>query len=271
MGPAPMSRALRQNAAAWADGRQRRFEPRTGDLMHIGRCSAIFAGVSYEHDIFISYPRAGPIGRWVREVFDRELRAWLPMEIGERRVFRDVPGLEPGVRWPEEIERALLRSKCIIAVLAPPYFHRPWCLAEWHTMRAREAELRAGGARIVRASGRRRAQSISRLPIARARRRIGPVDFRCDESHSHRRGDHRSILRSILLSASRAGSGARPIAFATERASTRARISAIELTRRGAIRALEDPRDPRRRRRWDGRGRDRTVEGAGTDLTRATV
>jgi hypothetical protein len=39
------------------------------------------------------------------------------------------------------LRNALLRSKVLLPVLSATYFRRPWCLAEWETMRERERLL----------------------------------------------------------------------------------------------------------------------------------
>jgi len=97
--------------------------------------------LSYKYDIFISYPRLDPIGPWVADVFGRQLQRWLPAEIGERKVFRDVAALKPGQPWPEHLQVALQRSRLMIAIWSPPYFTSEWCMAELTTMRAREHAL----------------------------------------------------------------------------------------------------------------------------------
>lgn len=102
--------------------------------------------VSYKHDIFISYPRIDPIGPWVADVFDRQLRRWLRAELGERAVFRDASSIEPGQPWPARLIDELQRSRLMIAIWSPPYFSSPWCMAELATMRAREEALGLGSA-----------------------------------------------------------------------------------------------------------------------------
>lgn len=107
--------------------------------------------MSYKNDIFISYPRIDPIGPWVAEVFDHQLRRWLRAELGERAVFRDTGSIEPGQPWPERLIDELQRSRLMIAIWSPPYFTSAWCMAELATMRAREAALgiASDGARLI--------------------------------------------------------------------------------------------------------------------------
>lgn len=100
----------------------------------------------YEYDVFLSYPRQGNSGDWVRNHFYAELRGFLDEELVESpRIYFD-EAQPPGVRWPQNLRKALLRSKVLVAVWSPPYFRSEWCLAEWQSMRAREAHLCIGGA-----------------------------------------------------------------------------------------------------------------------------
>ncbi|MGX7829049.1 TIR domain-containing protein [Actinokineospora sp. 24-640] len=93
----------------------------------------------YQYDVFLSYRRSGPgnAAQWVREHFHRMLQDCLADEIGSSDVFVDL-NVETGSHWPTLLQQALARSKVLVAVWSPPYFESPWCLAEWHTMVARE-------------------------------------------------------------------------------------------------------------------------------------
>ncbi|NGY60962.1 toll/interleukin-1 receptor domain-containing protein [Lentzea sp. NEAU-D13] len=102
--------------------------------------------MGYEYDVFLSYTRRGGGEMWVREHFHRALKDWLGNEMGfDPRIFVDW-GQETGVAWPENLERALLRSKVMVAVFSPPYFRSPWCRAEWESMLERHRVLGYGTA-----------------------------------------------------------------------------------------------------------------------------
>lgn len=102
--------------------------------------------MSYEYDVFLSYPRQGNSGDWVRNHFHSELRGCLDQELVDSpRIYYDQQQAV-GVNWPQNLRRALLRSKVLVAVWSPPYFRSEWCLAEWQSMRAREAHLGMGEA-----------------------------------------------------------------------------------------------------------------------------
>jgi hypothetical protein len=97
--------------------------------------------MGYEYDVFLSYPRQGYSGDWVRNHFHDALVGFLDQEMAEEpRVYFDQEQAI-GVNWPANVRRALLRSKILVAVWCPPYFRSDWCMAEWASMRAREQKL----------------------------------------------------------------------------------------------------------------------------------
>ncbi len=95
--------------------------------------------MTYEWDVFISYRRETAVHAWTHRVFLPALREWLPHFGGApARVFVDQDSVPAGTAWPAEIEAALLRSRCAVAILSPDYFHSAWCLAEFHTLLRRQ-------------------------------------------------------------------------------------------------------------------------------------
>lgn len=100
--------------------------------------------MSYEYEFFLSYSRKNPVGNWVRNNFHPELEQWLASFAGNApRIFID-KDIEEGDHWPSRLENALRRSKYLVAVWSPQYFTSPWCVAEWQSMRQREALLGLG-------------------------------------------------------------------------------------------------------------------------------
>ncbi|QWF83015.1 hypothetical protein HUW46_06454 [Amycolatopsis sp. CA-230715] len=93
----------------------------------------------YEYDVFISYQRESPfVPLWVRTHFYPLLRDLLDENHHrEVKVFFD-KNLRGGARWPHELRAALRRTKILVPVCSPKYFHNEWCLAEWHSMARRE-------------------------------------------------------------------------------------------------------------------------------------
>lgn len=95
----------------------------------------------YEFDVFISYSRSNNSSNWVRNHFHARLLDCLDDQLGTTpRVFRDEE-MERGVHWPNRLANALLRSKIMVAIYTAPYFRSRWCMAEWQSMRDREAML----------------------------------------------------------------------------------------------------------------------------------
>ncbi|HEX7306280.1 toll/interleukin-1 receptor domain-containing protein [Lentzea sp.] len=102
--------------------------------------------MGYEYDVFLSYTRRGGGDVWVREHFHRALKEWLGNEMDkDPEIFVDWTQ-ETGVAWPPNLERALLRSRVMVAVFSPPYFRSPWCRAEWESMLERHKTLGYGSA-----------------------------------------------------------------------------------------------------------------------------
>ena len=96
----------------------------------------------YHYDVFFSYKRDPRTLDWHRRVKD-QLQFWLTQEIGgyEARIFVDEQSIETGDHWPEALQDALLKSKCLVCIWSPEYFQSPWCLSEWKNFCEREALL----------------------------------------------------------------------------------------------------------------------------------
>ncbi|MGH3757117.1 toll/interleukin-1 receptor domain-containing protein [Actinophytocola sp.] len=95
----------------------------------------------YEFDVFISYSRFGSAPKWLMNHFYPKFQDCLADQTAPMpKVFLDKT-MSRGTHWPSQLEKALCRSKIMIAVLTPPYFESRWCMAEWHSMRAREKLL----------------------------------------------------------------------------------------------------------------------------------
>ncbi|OBJ86613.1 TIR domain-containing protein [Mycobacterium asiaticum] len=95
----------------------------------------------YDHDIFLSFPRAGTAFDWVCNHFHPILEKTLTDELGTEPEIYVYTEQETGVAWPENLAASLRRSRYLVAVWAPTYFRSPWCLAEWESMRQRERQL----------------------------------------------------------------------------------------------------------------------------------
>lgn len=98
--------------------------------------------MGYEFDIFLSYPRSGSIGAWVRDLFHPMLRERYPDCCTPRYggVFFD-DEMERGGNLPERLAYAIQRSAVVVTVWSPRYFESDWCTAEWRSMCRRERLL----------------------------------------------------------------------------------------------------------------------------------
>lgn len=56
------------------------------------------------------------------------------------RLFLDRSGIRSGDSWPARLQRALAKSRCMVGVWSPLYFHSEWCRREAAAMLYREAQ-----------------------------------------------------------------------------------------------------------------------------------
>lgn len=95
----------------------------------------------YRFDVFISYSTRGSARKWLMNHFYPKFQDCLADQAAPTpTVFLDKT-MRRGVDWPGELEKALLHTKILMVVLTPPYFESRWCMAELHTMQAREKML----------------------------------------------------------------------------------------------------------------------------------
>ena len=101
--------------------------------------------MSYEWDVFLSYPRTERVQPWLEKHFIPLLRMHLEgLLADEPKIFVD--SMQPtGVQWPQHIQAALARSRVMVAIWTPPYFSSDWCMAEWESMLQREVFLAERG------------------------------------------------------------------------------------------------------------------------------
>lgn len=96
------------------------------------------------HDVFISYPRGGDVGRWVAEHLEPRLRGRLTdgwTRSPRPKVFLDERALGAGDGLDDVLRKALGGSRVIVPVLTPSYASRPYCCGELETFLARERVL----------------------------------------------------------------------------------------------------------------------------------
>jgi TIR domain len=96
----------------------------------------------YIYDFFLSYRRHAPVGDWVKYHFYPLLNRWLAQSMPEDpKIFIDFNDIDTGSNWSARLRNGLKSSRCLIAVWSPDYFRSSWCLAECHSMMAREQVL----------------------------------------------------------------------------------------------------------------------------------
>ncbi len=104
----------------------------------------------YEYDVFFSYRRHSQSQEWTRQVAAR-LRFFLSQELGGKdvRMFVDEEEIHVGQKWPERLQLALRKSKCLVCVWSPMYFQSAWCYSEWRSFREREKVLGLTGHDLI--------------------------------------------------------------------------------------------------------------------------
>ncbi len=104
--------------------------------------------VSILPPFFMSYAHAGPDSNQAAERFYKGLRGDLltlvGLPVGTDMGFFDTEGLQPAVRWRDELADALGSCQVLVALLSVPYLKSDWCGKEWHAFTLREREPRPG-------------------------------------------------------------------------------------------------------------------------------
>jgi hypothetical protein len=91
--------------------------------------------LDYQYDIFLSYKSDSLFTSWVKELFRPLLTRQLTEELGRPLGhFLDSENILSGQDWSQELRLALARSRCVVAVWHPFYFHSRWCRAECRVM-----------------------------------------------------------------------------------------------------------------------------------------
>ena len=100
------------------------------------------ASVDYQYDVFLSFGRQDFLRDWTRQQFLPLLLFWLQEELGRKPSVWSGQ-FKLGEDWDEVRRRALLSSKCLVALLTPSFFASAECRAVWATFvnRARQNKL----------------------------------------------------------------------------------------------------------------------------------
>lgn len=100
------------------------------------------SSMGYEHDIFVSYMHDGQMEGWVVQHLVPFIQSFVGNALNRPvHIFIDRAGIRSGDAWPARLRRALAKSRCLVAVWSPLYFHSDWCRRECSTMLHREVAL----------------------------------------------------------------------------------------------------------------------------------
>jgi TIR domain-containing protein len=95
----------------------------------------------YEWDVFLSYNHDPVMEPWVPDHLVPLLQSLVGNELARPiRIFYDRTGITSGQSWPLVLRTALGRSRCLVGVWHPLYFHSDWCRRECAIMVERERQ-----------------------------------------------------------------------------------------------------------------------------------
>lgn len=99
----------------------------------------------YEYDVFLSFPSRGSVFPWVvNHLHPLLVEALLDLHGSEKSIYCYTER-DDGLDWPNDLARAIKRSRLLVSVLCPSYFYSsPWSCAEWRSFKARQAKLGYG-------------------------------------------------------------------------------------------------------------------------------
>src|SRR5262249_17276615 len=94
----------------------------------------------YEYDLFVSRAAGSVLNEWL-DTFTDQLSSLVAEQLGrEVRVFQDVSEVRVGNVWKDTIEKPLVRSRIMLAIITPEFLTSRWCRLEWATFERREME-----------------------------------------------------------------------------------------------------------------------------------
>ena len=99
-------------------------------------------GLGYAWDILLSYGHDGTMDMWVPDHLVPFLKTFVGNAVNRPiSIFVDRSGISAGDAWPERLRNALGRTRCLVAVWNPLYFHSDWCRQECAVMMHREKRM----------------------------------------------------------------------------------------------------------------------------------
>lgn len=100
----------------------------------------------YKYYVFISYKRKGDSETWMNDIFYPIVTNFFIDRLGLNIAFKDSEEQAEnyGTGVDNFLENGLVYSRCMIAILNPPYFCRSyWCIREFSTMKFRAEQSKS--------------------------------------------------------------------------------------------------------------------------------
>lgn len=98
--------------------------------------------MSYEYDVFVSYPHEDIHKKWLYDIFLKRFRTVLRNELlREPSLYLDTQENATGMSWQLKMENALARSRVLLPLWSIDYFLSVYCRAESIVFFHREAQL----------------------------------------------------------------------------------------------------------------------------------
>lgn len=98
--------------------------------------------MAYEHDIFLSYMHDEQMEGWVHDHLVPFIKTFVGNALNRPiDLFLDRKDIQSGDAWPQRLQRAIARSRCLIGIWSPLYFHSEWCRRECAAMLHRENQV----------------------------------------------------------------------------------------------------------------------------------
>jgi MinD-like ATPase involved in chromosome partitioning or flagellar assembly len=97
----------------------------------------------YEYDLFVGRATSSVLNEWL-DAFISRLSTLVSAQLGrDLRVFQDLSEVRVDDVWKNAVEKALVRSRVLLAIVTPEFLSSQWCLLEWATFERREKEKAA--------------------------------------------------------------------------------------------------------------------------------
>jgi hypothetical protein len=108
--------------------------------------------MTYAYDIFISYMHDAQMEGWIHNHLLPFINTFVGNALNRPAVvFVDRERISSGDSWPLKLQEAIAKSRCLVPIWSPLYFHSEWCRRECAAMFYRE--LKTGFRTIAKPQG----------------------------------------------------------------------------------------------------------------------